>query len=249
MKIKRTDLVHHLQRIACGGQITEAVFSGAFGTTALTPSQQLCVIAPPIPKARALQKDPIGIAELGKLMRALAILSGQGSEAVDVQLRLEKHRLIVDEAHRGVLKLMTAVPKTIGTYIDEATGKKLLAKCPKQKDGIPLTRELVEGIRATFSLFKATEIELFLGPKGGKVRVGSTKADMAEFASDDLKADKEYSILLGDYFVDVLGVIANYNEALLCVGGESTFVLVVDGGYKYILSKLARPKDDEAGEE
>lgn len=246
MKIKRVLLIQHLQRVICGGQITEAVFEGTFGTTALTPSHQLLVIAPRLPKPKtALFKEPVGIAELSKLVKALGVLAGEGNEALDVNVKIEKHRLVVDEEHRGILRLMTAAPKTIGTHIEAAVQKKLMLKAPKMDAGIPLTRELVEGIRSTFALFKAAEIELFVGPKGGRLQVGGDNADQAEFASEDLKAATEYSLLFGSYLVDVLGVVSNFNEAVLCLGGPGNFVMVVDGGYKYLLAPQSRSKDEE----
>ncbi len=245
-KYKREMLLQHLTRVGCGGQITEAVFTGAFATTAITPDNLLLVIAPGLPKTNVIfKKDQrVGIAELPKLMRAINVIAGAGNESVNVNMTYEDHRLVLDEEERGVLRLITAQPKTIGTQVTDAVVKKLLAKIPKQDGkGIPLTRALVEGIRATFSLFKATEIELFVGPKGGKVRVGNDNADMAEFPSDDLKASKSYSLLFGQAIVDVMGIITDYSQAMLYLGGPDQFVVVADGGYQYILSPRAKGAD------
>ncbi len=239
MKIKRDILIQHLQRIACSGQITEAVFTGAFATMALTPDQLLLCIAPPLPKTRVLVKkgEAVGIAELSMFMKALGVLAGQGTEAVSVEIRLEDHRLVVDEGHRGVLHLLTAAPKTIGTMVEEDIVKKIVAKAPKgDSGGIPLTRALVDGIRGTFALLKAEEIELTVGPDGGKLRVGGDNTNDAEFASDTLKAPTEYTLLFGEHFVDVLSIITNYSEAMLYLSGPSKLILIDDGGYKYFLS-------------
>lgn len=239
MKIKRDILIQHLQRIGCSGQITEAVFTGAFATTALTPDHLLLCIAPPLPKTRVLVKkgEAVGIAELGKLMKALGVLAGVGTEAVSVEIRLEGHRLVVDEEHRGILRLVTAAPKTIGTLVEEEVVDKIVAKAPKGVEaGVPLTRALVDGIRSTFALFKAEEIELTVGPKGGKIRVGGDNSDTAEFESAELKAPAEYSLLFGEHFVDVLSIITNYSEAMLYLSGPGKLILIDDGGYKYLLS-------------
>lgn len=246
MKINRAKLVQHLHRIACGGQIDEAVFTSAFKTVALSVDQLLLVLAPPVAKNKTLDKDPVGVAELGKLMKALAVLAGTGDETITVDIRLEKHRLVVDEEHRGLLRLMTAQPKVIGTHVEDAIVKKLLAKAPPVAGGIPLTRALVEGIRATFSLLKATDVELFVGPEGGMVRIGTEDSDIAEFKSDELKAPTEYSLLFGTHLVDVLGIVTNYNEALLCLGGPEKFISVEDGGYRYLLNPRGRSKDQAA---
>jgi hypothetical protein len=244
MKIDRESLVRHLQRIVCGNQVTEVVFSGAFETAALTPDNLLLVLAPSLAKTRPLFKDPVGVAELAKLVKALSVLAGSANEAAKVNVAVEKHRLVVDEGERGVLRLMTAEPRTIATSVEQETVDKLLAKAPALgKDGIPLTRQLVEGIRSTFSLFNATEVSLFVGPDGGKVRVGNTNSDLAEFESEQLKASKEYALLFGAHFVQVLGVITNYTEAMLYLGGPKSFVLIDDGGYKYLMSPQAKSED------
>lgn len=239
-------MVQHLQRITCGGQVTEAVFTGAFATTAVTPDHCLMVIAPALPKTRVLVKkgESVGVAELGKLVRALGVLSGEGKEAVDVEVKLEAHRLVIDEEHRGVIRLMTAAPKTIGTAVEEKVANQLVEKAPASGEGgIPLTRSLVEGIRSTFALLKATELELFVGPKGGKIRVGNDNSDTAEFASEDLKSDEEYTLLFGDHLVDVLGVVTNFNEAMMYLSGPETLIKIDDGGYQYFLSPRSKGED------
>ncbi len=245
MKVNREKLVRHLQRISCGGQVGEAVFTGTFGTVALIPTHQLLVTAPSLPKTKVLFKkaEPAGIAELPKLMKALSVLAGTGNEAVDVVLEMDGFRLVVDEGERGKLRLMTAKPKTIATFVEEETVKALLAKAPEEKNGIALQRTLLDGIRNTFSLFKATEIELHVGPKGGKVRVGGDNADNAEFESDALKAEEEYILLFGEPLVDVLSVVTNFNEAMLYLGGPNNFILIDDGGYRYILNPNRKSAD------
>lgn len=234
MKLKRELLVNHLARVICGGQISEAVFTGAFATEALTPDQLLLVSAPAIKGVSPLSED-IGLADLPKFVKALGVISGAGNEAQDVTLSVEGHRLVIDEAHRGTLRLMTAQPKTIATHLEEKTVKALWKKAPTG-DGIPLTRALIEGLRSTFSLFKATEVEVFVGPEGGKIRVGNDNSDMAEFASEALVASEEYSLLFGEALVAVLATVTDFSSAVLKLGGPAKFICVEDSGYRYLLA-------------
>ena len=249
MKRNREELIKHLQRIACGGQVDEVVFSEGFATSALTPDHLLCVIAPSLPKADL--KQEVGVGRLHFFMKALGALSGVGNDAVEVNITVKEHRLLLNEDERGKQFLLTANPSTIGTRIEEETREKLLAAAPDDEDGIPLTRALVEGIQNTFALYKAEEVELHIGAKKGKYSVGNENSDYSEFPDKSLahggkKAD-DYSLLFGQHLIDVLGIISNYSEASLCLGGPDTMILIKDGEYRYILSP--RSKGAEAEEE
>jgi hypothetical protein len=250
VKLKREQLVLHLQRLSCGGQVTEVVFTGAFGATALTPDHLLLVEAPSLPKVRALTKDEegFGIGSLDRFIKALGVLSGVGNEAVEVEMRLEEHRLIVDEGDRGLHRVMTAQPKTISTYLEPEVVEKLWKKAPKpdKVSGIQLTRQRVEGIRLAFALWKVTEVELFVGPKGGKVLVGNDNSDQSEFPMPEFKAPEEYSLLLGPHFIDVLSAVTDYTAAMLYLAGPEQFVLVTDGDYKYLLSPKSKGAEASA---
>ncbi len=246
MKIKRDALIRHLQRIACGGQIPDAVFTGAFKTDAMSADHLLLVLAPGLPKTKVLWKkgEAGGIPNLERLIKAASVLSGAGNEAVEVDVTMEANRLVVNEEDRGLLRLLTAAPKTIGSRVEEDVRKSLMSKLPKAgADCIPLTRPLVEGITKTFSLFKAEEIELFVGPQGGKIQVGNANADTAEFASEELKATKKYSLLFGEHFVDILGIVTDFNAAVLHLTGPDKLIMIDDGGYKYILAPRNKGAD------
>ncbi len=250
MKTKRDLLIRHLHRISCKGQINEVVFSAAFAAAALSLDHLLLVLAPTLPKTNVLFKknEDAGIADLSKLIRALGVLSGAGKESVDVEIRHEHrngdHCIVIDEDYRGLLKLLVAAPKTIGTSIEQEVVGKLLAKAPKANGvGIPLTRALVDGIRETFSLLKAEEIELQVGPDGGVVRVGGEHTDSAEFTSEDLKSPKVYTLTFGGHFVDVLSTVVNFNEAMLYLGNPKSPALVDDVGYQYLLLPKSKPAD------
>lgn len=244
MKIKRSKLVQHLKKIHCGGQITEAVFSKAFATNAMTADHLLMVLAPSLKGVEALEDD-IGIADLGTVIKSFGFISGEGNEAVDVTIRVEEHRLVIDEERRGKLRLLTANPKTIGTRVEQNTLDKLKAKAPKG-NGIQLTRALIEGVQNAFTGFKSTEVELFVGPEGGKIRVGNDNEHVAEFESEELVGDKEYSLLFGTHLIDVLAGVTDFANGKLHLGGPGNFVLIEDGGYKYYVDPRSRGKEDES---
>lgn len=249
MKVLRAALVQHLEKITCGGQITEAVFSDAFGTRALTPDQLLLVVAPPLPDVEPLEEE-VGIADLAMVTRALGFIAGDGNESTDVNIRIEDHRLVIDEEYRGVQKLMTASPKTIGTRIEDANFDKLMSNAPEEK-GIPLTQALIDGIKNTFAGYKATAVELTVGPKGGKVRVGSENGHYAEFPSKQLKAKTGYTLLFAKHLVDVLAQVTDFGTAELRLGGPGKFILIKSGEYQYLLSpkkRAAEEKKDESEE-
>lgn len=246
MKVRRATLVQHFQKIMCGGQITEAVFTDGFATQALTPDELLLVLAPSLPNVQPL-KDEIGLADLGTVVKSFGFIQGEGNESIDVSLRVEDHRLVVDEEHRGVLRLMTASPQHIGTKVEQATVDKLKAKAPSGK-GIALTKALIDGIVNCYTGFKAAEIELFVGPKGGKVQVGNENGHTAEFPSKDLKTGAKgetYSLLFGEQFVDVLAQVTDYSSATLRLNGPQQFIVITDGAYEYYLSPRSRAADDK----
>ena len=209
---------------------------------ALTPDKLLLVLAPPLPGAEPLDED-IGIADLGTVIKSFGFIAGEGNETVDVDLRIEGHRLIIDEDHRGVIKLMTASPKTIGTRVEASTVAKLKAKAPT-KQGVALTRALIEGIKNTFVGLRVEEVEQFVGPKGGKMRVGNENGHLAEFPSKALKDKEAYSLLFGKHLVDVLVEVTDYSTAEMSLGGPGNFVMIKDGEYLYLLSPRLRAVDE-----
>lgn len=236
MRVDRSKLMGHLRRIGCEGQVTEVVFRGAFGCAAITDDHLLLVIAPPLDGTEDIfPESGVGLSDLSKFAKALQAISNPSAEETWVEMEMEKHRLVIDERPRGVLRILTAAPKTIGTRVDEKTAEGVLAKAPTT-GGIPLTRQLIEGIRTTFGLFKVTEVEVFLGPDGGKLRVGNDNSDVAEFESEDLKSDEPYSLLFGPHLVSVLSVVQDYANAVLRLGGPKQPSVIEDGTYKYVLS-------------
>lgn len=246
MKVRRASLVQHLQKIICNGQVTEAVFTDGFATQAFTPDQLLLVLAPSLPKVEPLE-DEIGMADLATIIKAFGWTPGEGNETIDVSVRVEDHRLVIDEEQQGAVhRLMTASPKTIGTRIEQSTVDKLLAKEPKATGkGIQLTRALIEGIRNTYAGIKAAEVELVIGPKGGKVRVGNENGHYSEFESKDLKDKQSYSLLFGEHLVDVLGQITDYGTASLQLRGPKAFIVIKAGEYRYFLSPRAKSADEK----
>jgi len=250
MKLARDKLVQHLQRIMCNGQINEAVFTGAFETTALSPDHQLLVVAPALPKTRVLAKkgEMVGVADLDLFRWAATVRAGTGNEAVNVDITFENHRLLIDEGtDRGVLDLKTADARTISTFIESEVVEKLFEKAPKEKGGVAITEDMADAICTTFRRMKVAEIELFIGPDGGMFRVGNPEVSHAyKRVCAELKAPQEYSLLFGEHLAHVLNVVTNYAEARLFFGGPDGFVLINDGGYKYILSSRAKSADEES---
>jgi hypothetical protein len=248
MKINREKLVQHLQRVVCGGQITEAVFTETFATAAITLDHQLFVAAPALPKTRpVLLKvgESAGLPDLKLLLWALDVNSGVGNEAVDVEVRLENRRLVVDEGERGKLELMTADERTIGTRLEDETVQALFNKAPAVGEGgIPLTRQFVESVRKVYSGLKEDEVELSVGPKGGELLIGTGEtANRFRVPFEQGKVKEKYSLLFGAHLVAVLGVLVNFNEAMLYLGGPESFALIDDGGYQYILSPHVKSAD------
>lgn len=245
MKLKREKLVRHLGKISCNGQVKEAIFSKGFATTAMTPDQLLLVVAPSLKGVEPLSEE-VGIAKLPLFVKALGLMAGEGNEGVDVDVRVEKHRLVIDEGGRGIQRLVTAAPRTISTKIESETVAAVKAKVDKDDDGIELTQALINGIISTFKAYDVPEVELEVGPEGGKIRVGSSKSDTAEFESEALKADEEYTLLFGEHFIDVLSVITDFSSAVLKLSGPDSIVLIQEGAYSYYLSPRARAAEEEA---
>jgi hypothetical protein len=243
MKLNRSAFTQHLQRISCGGRVTEAAFSSGFATTALTEDHLLCVIAPSLPKAEPLPAE-IGVADLSRLIKGVGLLAGAGNEGTEVVLDVEDFRLVIHEEHRGELLFLTAAPTTIGTRVADETRDKLLANAPSE-DGISLSKAAVEGIQKAFSWAGAEEVELQIGKKSSQVVVGNENSHMGKVPLPDLKSKTEFTLLFGEHFIDVLGVITNYSDAKLFLGGPKAFAVVHDGEYRYLLSP--RTRGAEAG--
>lgn len=242
MKLNRSAFTTHIKKIHCGGLIPGAVFREAFACRALSEDQLLMIDAPSLPKSEKL-KDAIGIANLDLLARAAAHLPGEGNAGATLNLTVADHRLLVNEGERGELSLMTASPRTIGSKVEDHTVDAMLGKLDKDnQEGIPLTRVLVEGITSTFSLLKAEEIELVVGPDGGEVVVGNENSHMGHFEFD-YKTEEEYALLFGKHIVSVLGQIDNFADARLYLTTPDGFIGITDGPYTYILSSKARGAD------
>lgn len=247
MKLERSAVVSHLNRVACGSQIAEAVFGPGLSTRAMTVDTLLFVIADPLPKAEGLFAEVdggVGLADLPTVIRAFGMLPGD-SEAEHVNVKLVNDKLVLDNGARGVLRLLTAEPHTISSRVDDADADELLTQVPK-KGGVPLTEELVRSICSAFTGFRAEEVELFVGPTGGRVRVGTQHGNVAEFASKDLKAPEKYSLLFGSHLPDVLARVEDYENARLFLAGPDKFITVQDGRYRFILDPVVRAADGGA---
>lgn len=242
MKVNRAQFIHHLERLACSGQVTEAVFSGAFGAAALTPDQLLLAVAPPVPAVEPLAED-IGVADLALFARALKLLTGEGNTGIEVDVYVQDQRLVIDDGPRGVQHLLIAAPRTIGTRVEESTVEKLLA-FTDGKEGVHLERSVLDGVAAAFSLYKADEVVLYVGPLGGKITVGAEHAHSAEFGLAELIAPVPYVLHFSRHLVDVFSVIHDFSNAMLYLGGAGRPITITDGGYRYMLSPRAVAAED-----
>ncbi len=243
MKVDRDVMARHLGRIACNGRIQGAVFSGSFRTAALSEDHLLMVLAPELEGGAALAED-LGIPSLSVLLNALKVV-GSGTGGAEVEMRVSDHRLVIDEGGRGVLRLITAAPRTISSYVPVEIVQALEAKAPGADSAptIALTPQLLAAVRDTFTLFKADEVEVTLGPTGGTIRVGNEKSNVADFPFD-AQADDEYTLLFGEHLVDVLRTVSDDGTARLILGAPDAPSCVEDGAYRYLLGPTRRAADD-----
>lgn len=242
MRINRSKLIQHLSRLACSGQCTEVVFRDAFSANALTPDQLLLVSVPDLEGSEPLTAE-IGVADLGLLTKALRLLPGEGNTGIEVDVYVQDNRLIIDDGVRGVQRLLTAAPKTIGTRIEVETVDKLFATFDSVVE-VPLPQGVLEGVCSAFALYKAEEVELSVSAAGVKIAVGTEKTHRAEFALSDTALMQSYSLLFGKHLVDVFAVITDFSSAKLCLSGPAKPILIEDGEYSYILSPRSRSADD-----
>jgi hypothetical protein len=242
VKVNRAKFLQHLERILCGKQFTEVVFFGGFAVNALTPDQMLMVVAPGLPNVEPL-KEPIGVSDVDLLSRATNLLKGEGNLGVEVQVYVDDNRLVVNDGDRGVQEQIIASPRTIATVIEQETVDQVMEDAPTGK-AAALSKSIVEGVRGTFGLYKAEEIEVQVGPKGTLISVGTERTHRAKFKVD-FTSKEEYTLIFGKHFVDVLGVISDYSSAAIRFGGEGKAIVIEDGGYKYLLSPKIRSEDEK----
>lgn len=243
MKVNRGKFLLHLERLLAGGQCTEVVFQGAFAANALTPDQMLMVVAPDISSVEPLAEE-IGVSDIGLLIRALKLLAGEGNIGVETHVYVNDNRLVIDDKDRGVQQLLIAAPRTIATRIEQETVDDVLKDAPKKANSVALTRAIVEGVRGAFSLYKAEEVEIVVGPKGSKIIVGSDRTHRAEFPLE-FKSKTEYTLIFGRHLTDVFSVISDYSSARISFGkGPEDSILVEDAGYRYFLSPRIRGADE-----
>lgn len=245
MKVNRAKFIQHLQRLACAEQCKEVVFSDAFAANALTADQLLMISAPGFSGVEPL-KEPIGVSDLGLLTKACKLLQGEGNTGIEVDVYVDGNRLVIDDGARGVQKLILSAPGTIATRIEDETVEKLLDAAEGGIE-VPLARSVLEGVCSAYRLYKAEEVELQIGPSGGKVCVGTEKTHRAEFILDGAKAKAkaEYTLLFGSHLIDVFSIVTDFSSAALHLNGAAKPALVTDGEYQYVLSPRARSVDEQ----
>ena len=242
MKVTRSKFIQHIERLACGGQVKEAVFTDGFAAASLSPDQLLLVSVPPLDGAEPLA-DEIGVADLSLLSKAVKLLQGEGNLGVEADLYVQDNRLVIDDASRGVQRLILAAPKTISTRIEAKTVEKLFDAVPEGLT-VDLTKGALEGVVNAFGLYKAEEVELQVGPEGIKIVVGTERSHRAEFQLSDEPSMQSFKILFGKHLVDVFNIITDFSSAKMTVGGPGKPVLIADGDYCYMLSPRSRSADE-----
>lgn len=242
MRINRSKFVQHLERLSCAGQCTEAVFSGRFRSTAITPDHLLLVDVPEFEGAQALEQE-VGVVDLGRLIAALGLGAGKGNEGIDVDVYFEDHRLVLDDAPQIVQRLVTSAPKTIATRIEAESVKKLFATV-KDASFVPLSQTVLEKVVRAYSLYKAEQVQILVGPEGVDAVVGEAHTHQTRSRLiDSGEGDEEYCLLFGRHLIDVFSIITDYSSAALGIVGPEKPVLVADGEYRYILSPRKASSD------
>lgn len=244
MKINRAKFIRHLERLSCSGQCTEVVFNGAFAARALTPDHRLLITAPGLDDVEQLDKE-IGVADLGLLTKALKLLPGEGNTGVEVDVYVEDNRLVIDDGARGVQRLLIAAPKTIATRVEAETAEMITAAVGDGVMTVPLTKGLLDGVSAAFSLYKAAEVEIHVTPKSSKIVVGTEKTHRAEFEMSSKKSREEFVLLYGQHLVDAFRVITDFSTAEIVFGGDARPILINDGEFSYLLGPSSRSADDK----
>lgn len=244
MRVNRTKFIQHLNRLECAGQCTEVVFRDGFAAQALTADHLLLIKVPSLEGTEPLPRE-IGVTNIDILRKALRLTPGEGNTGVEVDVHVKDNRLVIDDRARGGAEqfLVIATPKTIQTVIEPENADQLFANALGIAS-VTLTRSILEGVCSAFSLYKAEEIAIEIGPKGGKICVGSKKTNRAEFPLDDARSREEFVLLFGKHLVDVFSIVTDYSSATMQCGGPEQPVVIIDGEYRYLLSPRRRSADE-----
>lgn len=236
MKINRSVLLDHLNRIACGRQIPEAVFSGKFETVAISPDHLLFVQAPPLKGAKKL-KGEVGLPDL-PLFGKLATKVGE-EESVTLTVD-DSHRLIVDRGEGRRVRYMTAAPTTIATRLEKSIVQKILDKAPADGEGFALPRSVIDEVVEVFRVLKdVEEVTLFIGTDGSRFVVGGEMDHQLIVDLPELKGSEEYELLFGAYLIDLFDILVSDAPALH-LSGPASMIRLEDGDFTYIVSPMAR---------
>lgn len=241
MQIEKASLLAHLNRLHAGGQIDEAVLTGAFASAGHNPSKELIVIVPDLPGGEALP-EPVGIVSVSRLIRCIKSLAGDEA----VKLEFADNRILASQKHGGQMSIVLAHPRAIHNTLETATLETAKEFIEKQGRPLHVSQTFVQGIKETVSTLSATTVTLQVGKQKGTVRVGEEIRDFAVFdlPGAKVKAKEEpYDLILSaSLFVTALGIITDFAQAELVLTGADSMIIVREAGYMYILS----PKAEEA---
>jgi len=239
MKMLRETLRRHLTRVACGGEITDAVFTGAFATAVMTPDQNMLLITDGVQDGKAPWRE-VGIVDLPMLIGALGVREGDRDELADVKIDMWKDFLLVD----GKGRVPTGEPRVIGSRTDDDVVADLQKKIA-QAETIVLRGSEVREICKAFSVFKADYVTLHVGPGNGRVTVGDEeKGGHWDAQVKQLVDDQEYDLTFSHHLIDVLATVVDDEDFALHLTGPDSVVGLTGGGYTYIISPRAKPADE-----
>lgn len=247
MQVARSTLIRHLSRISCGDQVPEVVLTGNFAASALAADEMLFVNAEGLDGVEPLT-EPVGVDKLKLLIRSMGALGED--EKQDLSIEFDDGRIVISEKNRGVVRLVSSLPKYISTAVSEDVKKKILAQVDGKKP-VPLPQSLVESVTKMIDLLKAETVSFEVTAKGTTVCVGSGDADNAEIPLPNSKVGKkadEYAVRVDAGILKaVFEQITDYTQAELVLGGGADeLIMVRDVGIQYFISPIE--EKEEKGE-
>ena len=235
MLVDRKVMIEHLAKVAVNGQITEAVFTGAFECRALTTDGQLMVLAPALKDVEPLTED-VGCTNLAKLQGALKSLVGDNAK---VAIEFVDERIRLEQRHGGWIHLATALPKLIQSHVQPDTVKKVLAAIPKKPVEVALSQVVVQTVLEAASIVKPEAITLKVEKSGGTLVLGQDTGDQAGIALPIklAKGEEPYELrFAARVLLDVFKQLSDFTSSKLTLTGPDSIAIVGEGAYRYVIS-------------
>lgn len=242
MQVDKSKFLSHLARLSAGGEIRDAIVEGAFRAAAVGAGEQLLVVVPEMGGVESLP-EPVGIVDLGRLIRSTNLLSSEAGGEVSIEFK--DARIRATQKHGGRMSLVTAAPTGIGSRIEEETLDTAL-KFLEGGTRVKLDKTTVDGVKEAKAVMNPEIITLRVGgkkTKTGQVFVGEEITDNAEFDLAGLVGDEAYEVAVdAKLLVTVFGMVTDYAKANLIITGPDSIIAVEENGYMWIIS----PKSEES---